>query len=194
MPKKGACCNPVAQGTRSPGEARSRLYQGRREELAVSPHLAPARDGGEDSGAMAGKSVPLPDGALREMLSARGLRVTGPRISVLRELCKQGPPISHPELAERLAGQGLDRVTVYRNLLALMEAGLLVRTQLSDHVWRYELPQGGGATHGLHPHLVCTDCGSVECLPKAAVRLQGAAAQAQVSEVQLRGLCTDCRE
>jgi Fur family ferric uptake transcriptional regulator len=143
---------------------------------------------------MAAKTAPLADAGLREMLSARGLRVTGPRMTVLRELSRRGPPISHPELAERLADQGLDRVTVYRNLLALLEAGLLVRTQLSDHVWRYELPPTGGATHGLHPHLVCTDCGSVECLPKAAVRLQGAAAHAQVSEVQLRGLCTECRE
>lgn len=143
---------------------------------------------------MAGKAVPLSDVALRDMLSARGLRVTGPRLAVLRELSTHGPPISHPELAERLADRGLDRVTVYRNLLALMEAGLLVRTQLSDHVWRYELPATGGATHKLHPHLVCTDCGTVECLPKAAVRLQGAAAQAHVSEVQLRGLCAECRD
>ncbi len=142
---------------------------------------------------MSARTAPPSDAGLREMLSARGLRVTGPRLSVLRELSKRGPPVSHPELAEKLAGEGLDRVTVYRNLLALLEAGLLVRTQLSDHVWRYELPPSGGATHGLHPHLVCTDCGTVECLPKAAVRLQGAAAQAQVSEVQLRGLCTECR-
>lgn len=142
---------------------------------------------------MAGKTAPLSDVALRDMLSSRGLRVTGPRLAVLRELSTHGPPISHPELAERLAEQGLDRVTVYRNLVALMDAGLLVRTQLSDHVWRYELPPAGGATHNLHPHLVCTDCGNVECLPKAAVRLQGVAAQAHVSEVQLRGLCTECR-
>jgi Fur family transcriptional regulator, ferric uptake regulator len=142
---------------------------------------------------MRAESAPLPDPTLREMLSARGLRVTGPRVAVLRELSRHGPPVSHPELAEKLAGDGLDRVTVYRNLLALLEAGLLVRTQLSDHVWRYELPETGGATHGLHPHLVCTDCGTVECLPKGAVRLQGTAAQAQVSEVQLRGLCTECR-
>ncbi len=133
-----------------------------------------------------------PDERLREMLAGRGLRVTAPRLLVLAELSKEEPPISHPELAERLASRGLDRVTVYRNLVALTEAGLLVRTQLSDHVWRYELPSSG-TTHGLHPHLVCTDCGNVSCLPKAAVRLQGDAAHARVSEVQLRGLCSSCR-
>lgn len=134
----------------------------------------------------------LPDERLREMLSGAGLRVTSPRLAVLRELCAQAAPASHPELTDRLAPSGLDRVTVYRNLVALTEAGLLVRTQLADHVWRYELPMRG-ASHGQHPHLVCTDCGSVECLPKAAVRLQGHAAEAHVSEVQLRGLCSDCR-
>ncbi len=141
---------------------------------------------------MSSTRLVLPDERLREMLTAAGLRITSPRLAVLRELSAQGAPASHPELTDSLATHGLDRVTVYRNLVALTEAGLLVRTQLSDHVWRYELPVRG-ASHGQHPHLVCTDCGSVECLPKAAVRLQGDAAAAHVSEVQLRGLCTDCR-
>lgn len=141
---------------------------------------------------MPSSKASLPDARLREMLTARGLRVTSSRLSVLAELSKEGPPVSHPELTERLAQSGLDRVTVYRNLVALTDAGLLVRTQLSDHVWRYELPPSG-TSHGQHPHLVCTDCGTVACLPKGAVRLQGDAAQAQVSEVQLRGLCNACR-
>src|SRR5262245_2543452 len=91
----------------------------------------------------------LPDARLREMLATRGLRVTSSRLLVLGELSKEGPPVSHPELAERLAERGLDRVTVYRNLVALTDAGLLVRTQLSDHVWRYELPPTG-TSHGQH--------------------------------------------
>jgi Fur family ferric uptake transcriptional regulator len=129
---------------------------------------------------------------VRELLSGTGLRTTGPRAAVLRELAKLRAPISHAELADRLAGTMLDRTTVYRNLQSLTEAGLLVRTQLGDKVWRFELPRSAARGHGLHPHFVCTDCGNVSCLPEKSVALRGTAKLNQVVEVQLRGLCAGC--
>ncbi|AKU92393.1 Fur family transcriptional regulator [Vulgatibacter incomptus] len=132
------------------------------------------------------------DSASRNLLAQRGLRVTEQRLALLRELSLVPRPISHSELTERLAGAGLDRATVYRNLLSLAEAGILVRTQLGDQVWRYELPVTKGARHGVHPHLVCGDCGQVRCLPADAVSLHGEAEQSEVAEVQLRGRCSPC--
>lgn len=130
---------------------------------------------------------------LQDILRSHGLRVTHQRVAVLKALSRARAPISHPELADRLADQGLDRSTVYRNLLTLTEVGVLVRAELGDHVWRYELPKKGHiADHGLHPHLVCADCGTVQCLPEDAVSLHGEAAKRQVSEVQLRGRCARC--
>lgn len=112
---------------------------------------------------------------------------------VLRELAKLRIPSSHPELTERLAGDGLDRVTIYRNLLLLTKAGILVKTHLGDNVWRFELPHSSSGTeHGRHPHFVCNDCGNVSCLPESAVTLSGAAIKNQVAEVQLRGRCVGC--
>lgn len=108
------------------------------------------------------------------------------------ELAKLRIPASHPELTERLAGDGLDRATIYRNLLSLTEAGLLVKTQLGDNVWRFELPNTKSAMHGAHPHFVCNDCGDVACLPESAVTLRGQAIRNQVAEVQLRGRCAAC--
>jgi len=125
-------------------------------------------------------------------LSEKGIRVTTQRIAILRELVKLQTPVSHPELTERLAGPTLDRATIYRNLLSLHEAGLLVRTQLGDGVWRYQLPKEASFEHRRHPHFVCTDCGDIACLPESAVALRGTAAKAHVSEVQLRGRCEDC--
>lgn len=110
---------------------------------------------------------------------------------ILRELAKLRVPASHPELTERLAGEGLDRATIYRNLLSLTEAGLLVRTQLGDNVWRFELPKRS-SEHGTHPHFVCNDCGDVACLPESAVALRGEAVRNQITEVQLRGRCAAC--
>jgi Fur family transcriptional regulator, ferric uptake regulator len=132
------------------------------------------------------------DDDLRQLLERHEFRVTEQRMTLLRELAKLRVPVSHPELTERLAGTGLDRVTIYRNLLSLTDAGVLVRTQLGDNVWRFELPQTDGAEHGQHPHFVCTDCGDIACLPSNTVRLYGEATRNQVAEVQLRGLCVSC--
>ena len=90
----------------------------------------------------------------------------------------------------------MDRTTVYRNLLDLTDAGLVRRSDLGDHVWRFELKRDG-AEQKAHPHFTCTDCGTVECLPEVAVRLlPGRHAPRSIVkrkvEVQLRGLCDDC--
>lgn len=103
-----------------------------------------------------------------------------------------GAPISHPELYDRLADSRLDRVTVYRNLLSLTEAGILVKTQLGDGVWRFELPRDGEIAHGSHPHFVCNECGTVRCLPTDAVTIRGTRMRGRVAEVQLKGRCQDC--
>ncbi len=141
---------------------------------------------------MSGKTRLLRDEDLRALLVGRGMRVTEQRMVILRELAKLRLPTSHPELTQRLAGTGLDRATVYRNLLSMTEAGLLVKTQLGDNVWRFELPQSKTPEHGAHPHFVCNDCGTVACLPSGSVSLRGEAARNQVAEVQLRGRCTGC--
>jgi len=138
------------------------------------------------------KTRMLRDDDLRALLASKGLRVTEQRMELLRELAKLRLPVSHAELTERLAPSGLDRATVYRNLLGLTEAGLLVRTQLGDNVWRFELPSGESGEHTAHAHFVCTDCGDVECLPSDAVTLKGLASRARVAEVQIRGRCGTC--
>lgn len=113
-------------------------------------------------------------------------------MTLLATLAKLRAPASHAELTEKLVHTNLDRVTIYRNLLSLHEAGLLVRTQLGDNIWRYELPRTETQQHGGHPHFVCTDCSSVMCLEKGAVSIRGNATKNQVAEVQLRGRCSSC--
>src|SRR5690242_3545617 len=113
--------------------------------------------------------------ALRRALRDAGLRATGARTSVLQALIEAATPLSHSEVHERLAHQNLDRVTVYRNLTDLAEAGLVHKTDLGDHVWRFEWrppAATGEALHAAHPHFLCSDCGAIACLPLAAVSLR----------------------
>lgn len=138
---------------------------------------------------------------LDELLRDHGLRRTAARVRVLGFLHANPRPISHGEVAKALAPEGFDYATVYRNLTDLAEAGILSRADLGDHVWRFELKSKTSKTtdHATeHPHFVCTDCGSVMCLPDAVVKVTPkgkkpprAVTQRQVS-VQLKGVCDDC--
>lgn len=132
----------------------------------------------------------------RERLRAAGLRVTAPRVAVLDLLVAVARPVTHAEVVERLVGGGWDRATLYRNLTDLAEAGVLVRTDLGDHLWRYELADGDAAHTSRHPHFVCTSCGDVACLPElvppAAWAAAPVAVRAGAVEIQVRGVCDRC--
>jgi Fur family ferric uptake transcriptional regulator len=133
----------------------------------------------------------------QEKIRAAGLRSTAPRVAVLRELESATAPLSHADLVETLGHEGYDRVTIYRNLTDLTEAGLVVRADLGDHVWRFELRRAGKDHSGIHPHFTCTDCGTVSCLPEESVRITPAkgapkAIAARSVEIHLRGLCDRC--
>jgi Fur family transcriptional regulator, ferric uptake regulator len=139
---------------------------------------------------------------LRGVLRKAGLRSTGPRIAVLRWLSRSSSPVSHPELFEALAEDGFDRATLYRNLVDLAEASIVQRTDLGDHVWRYELrsSEDGHVEPGSfgHPHFVCTDCGGVACLPGVAVKIVTTnnetprSVRTRKVAVQLSGRCNEC--
>jgi Fur family transcriptional regulator, ferric uptake regulator len=133
----------------------------------------------------------------QEKIRAVGLRSTAPRVAVLRALEAASAPLSHADLVDSLGDEGYDRVTLYRNLTDLTEAGLVARADLGDHVWRFELRRSGKAHPGLHPHFTCTSCGVVSCLPEESVRLtpvKGAprSVAAREVEIHLRGLCDRC--
>lgn len=134
---------------------------------------------------------------LRGRLRAAGLRSTGARVAVLRVLDRASAPMSHADVCGRVEA-GFDRATTYRNLMDLTDAGLVSRSDVGDHVWRFEL-RGEGAPHpARHAHFVCTDCGDVSCLPDEVVRLAPnghgvpRALGGRNIEVQVKGVCNRC--
>lgn len=140
------------------------------------------------------RAMSIDGDALRAAVRASGLRATPSRIAVLEVLRASDSPMSHGDVADRLAGQAWDRATIYRNLVDLADAGLVRRTDLGDHIWRFEAVS---ADHDAqHPHFVCTECGTVECLPEIELadrraKVPRAVKQRQV-EVHVRGLCDAC--
>ncbi len=134
----------------------------------------------------------------RALLKEQGLKATGPRVAVLTALATSGHPISYTEMLVRLGDRGaeLDPATAFRNLKRLTEAGLARVVSHAGGQARYELGRGKAGPEHVHPHFLCTDCGTVSCLPVAALprpqatgRWQEAVSRALL---QLQGSCPDC--
>ncbi|HJL19634.1 MAG TPA: transcriptional repressor [Sandaracinaceae bacterium LLY-WYZ-13_1] len=130
------------------------------------------------------------EGRLRELLVTRGLRVTRQRLALLAEMTRRRGPLSHAQLTARLSQ--LNRATVYRNLQVLTDRGVLVRAQMPDRVWRYQLPGRDADSHRRHPHFVCEACGHVHCLPPGEVVLRRRTIGGEVASIQVRGTCDRC--
>lgn len=154
-------------------------------------HAAPLDGQGERQG-----ERPSAD-ALRDLMRSRGLRATAPRLAVLQSLFGTLAPITHAELVTLLGPAGWDRATIYRNLIDLTEIGLVRRTDVGDHVWRFELVREGARDDAHHAHFVCDTCGDVTCLPSETVSLQTSseapsALRDRNVEIQIRGRCDNC--
>ncbi len=135
--------------------------------------------------------------AARAILKAAGLRVTAPRIAVLRTLAESDRPLSHSEVLCELGDSDWDPATVYRNLVKLRDVGLAPVVSRAEGIDRYVYVDSETEGDGhRHPHFVCDDCGRVECLPPnlaTAISVEGPwAASIDGADVQLRGECPDC--
>lgn len=138
--------------------------------------------------------------AQRAALHEAGLRATPARMAVLRALQQAAAPLTHSEVVARLHGGAWDPATVFRNLVTLVEAGFLRRTDVGDHVWRFELlsdeQQADAGAHE-HAHFLCTECGEVTCMPQLELALpRGSRVPRSVRtrevRIQLQGRCDDC--
>jgi Fur family ferric uptake transcriptional regulator len=134
---------------------------------------------------------------LRAKIRERGLRATPARIAVCDVLAKASGPLTHAEVSRQLVHRDIDQTTVFRNLTDLVEAGLVRRIEVGDHVYRFEWCAGAEA-EAKHAHFVCVDCGGVTCLTDlapaapAAVHRAGKKVIRDVTEVLYKGHCSSC--
>lgn len=130
----------------------------------------------------------------REALRATGLRSTPARIAVLIALQKGLKPQTHAELSEQLVPLGFDKATVFRNLTDLTDVELVSRTELGDHVWRFEI-RDPNHDRSSHPHFVCVDCGTVSCMEGMNIpdgKQLKTLNISRISEILVKGHCMVC--
>ena len=133
---------------------------------------------------------------IQQDIRGAGLRATAARVATLVLLRGASSPLTHAVVADHLAGSGIDKATAFRNLNDMTDAGLLRRTELGDHVWRFEAIDPSQEDPEAHPHFLCVDCGSVTCLDDVKLTntsQRHSEAVGKVTEILLRGHCNECR-
>jgi Fur family ferric uptake transcriptional regulator len=141
-----------------------------------------------------------------DVLRASGLRRTPVRSGVLDVLAGARGPMAVPQIIEKLP-EHTDAVTVYRTLNTFTRKRLVHRVHGEDRTWRYALSAGDAAAGPRqanahqHPHFVCDECGTVECLESSAIPKTlvpslhvGARYAVRYPEVVLHGLCPKCHD
>jgi Fur family ferric uptake transcriptional regulator len=131
----------------------------------------------------------------RERLRAAGLRVTKPRLAVLRWLVGH-PHATADQVATAVRRQlgSVSTQAVYDVLNACSNAGLLRRIEPAGHPARFET-----RTADNHHHLVCRNCGrteDVDCVHGEAPCLTPSSTwgyEVDEAEVVFWGYCPDCR-
>jgi Fur family ferric uptake transcriptional regulator len=142
-------------------------------------------------------------------LQNASVRITAARLKVLAALLGAERAFTHQDIQDTLAD--MDRVTLYRALDCLTDAGLAHKIAGDDRVFRYS----AGAEHGLHRlpaqgqhepqhqhgHFKCTRCARVFCLDSigeagllhdALQETLGKGFQSHDIEFTIKGWCADC--
>jgi len=139
-----------------------------------------------------------------QLLRAARARVTSARIHVLAALLAAPRALTHQDVQETL--HEMDRVTLYRTLDFLTEAGLAHKIAADDRVFRYSAgaehgAHDAGAPHHQHGHFKCTRCAKVFCLDSsgdgallrdALQETLGRGFQSHDIEFTIKGWCADC--
>lgn len=132
----------------------------------------------------------------------RGLeqRYTTGRRAIIDVLRATDRPLTVPEIVEAARPGSVPVSSAYRNLTALVDAGVVHRVAGTDDHGRYELAED---LAGHHHHLLCASCGAVSDI-SAHPRLERALADAaRVAEdetgfevtghrIDLLGVCRAC--
>jgi Fe2+ or Zn2+ uptake regulation protein len=130
------------------------------------------------------------------LLDSAKLKKTLPRRTVLEVLLNAAHPQTADEIGLAMGKARPNKVTVYRTLESMVDAGLVHKAFVEERSQHYELADKC-SEHQCHPHFVCTDCGRTSCLHDVSVAMATSAPAGFVIErqqVRLQGLCPKCNQ
>ncbi|MDA3614109.1 Fur family transcriptional regulator [Polluticaenibacter yanchengensis] len=133
----------------------------------------------------------------KELLKQNHMSVTASRCAMIDLFLNstQGA-VRHSDIESEL--KNIDRVTIYRNLQAFKEKGIIHNIPSTDGAALYALCHSGCTDgHHLdnHVHFSCASCGSTQCLDHISVPEVSLPENFQADKIEMviTGICPKCR-
>jgi len=129
------------------------------------------------------------------LLKESGLKATFQRMNMLENIARHGH-MSNDEIYEEVVKShpSLSLATVYKNIILMVDNGVLVEVPIEGKKSKYELIKDD------HIHLVCTECGEVEDKPhneNADALFTSMTKKENFSlskqQINLYGICASCQ-
>ena len=129
------------------------------------------------------------------LLKKSGLKATFQRMNILENIGVHGHMSIDSIYADVVKTHpSLSLATVYKNIILMVEKGVLVEVPIAGKKSKYELCKED------HIHLVCTECGEVEDKPKELVADDLFSSMTQKEnftlskkQINLYGVCSACK-
>ena len=130
------------------------------------------------------------------LLKENGLKATFQRMNILENIESHGH-ISIDTIYAKVIKTypSLSLATVYKNIILMVEKGVLVEVPITGKKSKYELIKED------HIHLVCTECGEVEDKPQHSTADELFTSMTQEEnftlskqQINLYGVCIHCQE
>ena len=134
------------------------------------------------------------DEKARQILTSASLYCTEGRVAILKVLLEARRPVRQDQIAEKLPGKPMNKVTIYRTLESLVAAGIIHRAFIQERAWHFELADHCSEKQ-CHPHFTCSSCGITHCLTEFSVPMAPSSYKGfviQHQQVRLEGLCPAC--
>ena len=130
------------------------------------------------------------------LLKESGLKATFQRMNILESIEQYGH-MTIDAIYEKVikTHPSLSLATIYKNIILMVEKGVLVEVPITGEKAKYEL------TKADHIHLVCTECGEVEDKPhnvdadalfSSMTKNENFSLSKQ--QINLYGVCSHCQE
>lgn len=133
-----------------------------------------------------------------QVLKTNQLKVTQPRLRVLEIISTKTSAISQPEL-EKILGNEIDRVTLYRILASFEEKGILHKVFDLNGTATYAFCSTKCTSdhhHDQHVHFICSVCNSVFCLDEIALPKISLPNNFSLHSIAINavGICNSCNK
>lgn len=128
------------------------------------------------------------------LLKSVNLRRTTARIAVLAVLLRADKPVTQEQIAVKLGADMPNKVTIYRTLKRLLDAGLVHKAFIQKRTWHFELAHNCTEKQ-CHPHFTCIRCGAIQCLMGLSTSIIRGLKKGFIvhrQQVRLEGLCPGC--